>query len=167
MTFTRFTISHVFAMAVLAASGAAFAAGNHAGGHAHGHGANEETAIGKPGVASKATRTINIDMADTMRFTPSSIQVKQGETVRFTVKNTGQVKHELSLGTEKELLEHLEQMRKFPDMEHEEPGKVTLAPGKQGEIVWQFTKAGTVNFACLIPGHYEAGMRGVVQVSKK
>ena len=135
MTFTRFTISHVFAMAVLAASGAAFAAGNHAGGHAHGHGANEETAIGKPGVASKATRTINIDMADTMRFTPSSIQVKQGETVRFTVKNTGQVKHELSLGTEKELLEHLEQMRKFPDMEHEEPGKVTLAPGKQGEIV--------------------------------
>ncbi|PZP60006.1 MAG: hypothetical protein DI604_31780, partial [Delftia acidovorans] len=99
MTFTRFTISHVFAMAVLAASGAAFAAGNHAGGHAHGHGANEETAIGKPGVASKATRTINIDMADTMRFTPSSIQVKQGETVRFTVKNTGQVKHELSLGT--------------------------------------------------------------------
>ncbi|PZP61468.1 MAG: hypothetical protein DI604_30110, partial [Delftia acidovorans] len=114
-----------------------------------------------------ATRTINIDMAVTMRFTPSSIQVKQGETVLFMVKNTGQGKHELSLGTEKELLEHLEQMRKFPDMEHEEPGKVTLAPGKQGEIVWQFTKAGTVNFACLIPGHYEAGMRGVVQVSKK
>jgi len=69
--------------------------------------------------------------------------------------------------TEKELLEHLEQMRKFPDLEHDEPGKVTLQPGKQGEIVWQFTKAGGVNFACLIPGHYEAGMKGLVQVSKK
>jgi uncharacterized cupredoxin-like copper-binding protein len=102
-----------------------------------------------------------------MRYTPSNIQVKKGETVRFVVKNVGQVKHELSLGTEKELLEHLEQMKKFPDMEHNEPGKVTLAPGKQGEIVWQFTKAGAVNFACLMPGHYEAGMKGAIQVGRK
>jgi uncharacterized cupredoxin-like copper-binding protein len=106
-------------------------------------------------------------MCDNMRYTPSNIQVKQGETVRFVVKNVGQVKHELSLGTEKELLEHLEQMKKFPDMEHDEPGKVALQPGKQGEIVWQFTKAGGVNFACLMPGHYEAGMKGTVQVGKK
>jgi uncharacterized cupredoxin-like copper-binding protein len=111
--------------------------------------------------------TITIEMSDNMRYTPSNIQVKQGETVRFVVKNVGQVKHELSLGTEKELLEHLEQMKKFPDMEHDEPGKVTLQPGKQGEIVWQFTKAGGVNFACLMPGHYEAGMKGTVQVGKK
>ena len=104
---------------------------------------------------------------DNMRYTPSNIQVKQGETVRFVVKNVGQVKHELSLGTEKELLEHLEQMKKFPDMEHDEPGKVTLAPGKQGEIVWQFTKAGAVNFACLMPGHYEAGMKGAIKVGRK
>ena len=68
---------------------------------------------------------------------------------------------------QQELLEHLEQMRKFPDMEHDEPSKVTLAPGKQGEIVWQFTKAGAVNFACLMPGHYEAGMKGQVKVNKK
>jgi uncharacterized cupredoxin-like copper-binding protein len=102
-----------------------------------------------------------------MRYTPSSIQVKQGETVRFVVKNQGKVKHELSLGTQKELLEHLEQMKKFPDMEHDEPGKVTLSPGQQGEIVWQFTKTGTVNFACLMPGHYEAGMKGAIKVGKK
>lgn len=87
--------------------------------------------------------------------------------MRLVIKNVGQIKHELSLGTEAELLEHLELMKKFPDMEHDEPSKVTLDPGKQGEIVWQFTKAGTVNFACLIPGHYEAGMRGVVTVSTK
>jgi len=153
-----------FALAVLGLSGAAFAAGNHAGGHGHG---DEDTAIGKPGTATKTTRTITVEMSDSMRYTPSDIQVKQGETVRFVIKNLGQVKHELSLGTEKELLEHLEVMKKFPDMVHDEPSKVTLAPGKQGEIIWQFTKAGTVNFACLMPGHYEAGMKGAIKVNKK
>ena len=165
MKFTWSTVSQFLTLAALATSGTAFAGGNHAGGHGHEDGG--ETAIGKPGIAAKANRTITIEMSDNMRYTPSNIQVKQGETVRFIVKNAGQVKHELSLGTEKELLEHLEQMRKFPDMEHDEPSKITLQPGKQGEIVWQFTKAGAVNFACLMPGHYEAGMKGVVQVGKK
>ncbi len=154
----------LIALLALALSGAAFATGNHAGGHGHG---DEETAIGKPGVVSKVSRTITVDMNDTMRYTPADVSVKQGETIRFIVKNSGQVKHEMSLGTEKELLEHLEVMRKFPDMEHDEPSKVSLAPGKQGEIVWQFTKAGTVNFACLMPGHYEGGMKGAIKVSKK
>lgn len=151
-------------IAALALSGAAFAGGTHAGGHGYD---SEETAIGKPGAASTASRIITVEMSDNMRYTPADIQVRQGETVRFIVKNRGQVKHELSLGAQQDLLEHLEQMKKFPDMEHDEPSKVTLAPGKQGEIVWQFTKAGTVNFACLMPGHYEAGMKGQVQVSKK
>ena len=142
----------------------ALAGGTHSGGHGH---ADEETAIGKPGVTTKVNRTIAVDMADTMRYTPSDIQVKRGETIRFVIKNSGQVKHELSLGTEKELLEHLEQMKKFPDMEHDEPSKVTLAPGKQGEIIWQFTQPGTVHFACLMPGHYEGGMKGVVKVGTK
>ena len=160
-TFRSLTVITALALAL---SGTAFAGGTHAGGHGHG---GDETAIGKPGVASKASRTVIIEMTDNMRYTPAAIQVKQGETVRFIVKNKGQVKHELSLGTQQELLEHLEQMKKFPDMEHDEPSKVTLAPGKEGEIVWQFTKAGTVNFACLMPGHYEAGMKGQVKVGKK
>lgn len=151
-----------FALALLALSSAAFAAGSHSGGHGHD---SEETAIGKPGTAAKVNRTVKIEMSDLMRYTPSDIVVKQGETVRFAIRNAGKVKHELSLGTEKELLEHLEQMKKFPDMEHDEPSKVTLAPGKQGEIIWQFTKAGTVTFACLMPGHYEAGMVGKVKVA--
>lgn len=151
-------------VAALAMSGTAFAAGVHSGGHGHG---DEETAIGKPGVASKVTRTITIEMRDTMTYSPAEIQAKQGETIRFVVKNVGKVKHELSLGTEKELLEHLEVMKKFPDMEHDEPSKVTLAPGKSGTIIWQFTKAGNVNFACLMPSHYEAGMKGMVKVAKK
>lgn len=145
----------------LVLSNTAFAGGTHGGGHDA-----AETAIGKPGVAAKAARTVTIEMSDAMRYTPSDIQVKQGETVRFIVKNSGKVKHELSLGTEKELLEHLEQMKKFPDMEHDEPNKVSLAPGKQGEVVWQFTKSGNVDFACLHPGHYEAGMKGLVKVTR-
>ncbi len=164
MKFTRSTISMSLALAAMAMTGAAWASGSHAGDHGK---AEEETAIGKPGVAARVNRTITIEMRDTMRYTPADIQVKQGETLRFIVKNLGKVKHELSLGTEKELLEHLAQMKKFPDMEHDEPSKLTLAPGKEGQIIWQFTKAGSVNFACLMPGHYEAGMKGTVQVGKK
>ena len=156
----------LIAFAALTLSGAAFAAGSHAGGHGHGHG-DEETVIGKPGMPGRVSRTITVDMNDNMRYTPASVQAKQGETIRFVVRNQGKIKHELSLGTEKELLEHLEVMKKYPDMEHDEPSKITLAPGKQGEIIWQFTQAGTVNFACLMPGHYEAGMRGAVKVVKK
>lgn len=150
----------LLAIAIATLSAGAFASGDHAGGHG-------ESGIGQAGVAAKVSRTITVEMSDSMRYTPSDIQVKKGETVRFTVKNVGKVKHELSLGTEKELLEHLAQMKKFPDMEHDEPSKITLAPGKQGEIIWQFTKAGQVNFACLMPGHYEAGMKGQVKVAAK
>lgn len=150
--------------ALLALAGAgASAAGNHAGGHGHG---DADQAIGKPGTAAKATRTVNVDMTDGMRFNPASISVKQGETVRFVVKNSGQLKHELVLGTEKELKEHYEAMKKNPEMEHADPNMVTLAAGKSGEIVWQFTKAGKVDFACLQPGHYDAGMKGAVTVAK-
>jgi uncharacterized cupredoxin-like copper-binding protein len=158
MKFAKIFSSILVATSMAAISTGALASGSHAGGH------GAETAIGKAGVASKVSRTVIMEMADNMRYTPSEVQVKKGETIRFLVKNVGKVRHELSLGTEKELLEHLEQMKKFPGMEHDEPSKITLDPGKQGEIVWQFTKAGIVNFACLMPGHYEAGMRGQVKV---
>ena len=151
-------------LAALFLSGAAMAGGDHPAGHSH---VGDESAIGKSGSAGNVNRTIAVSMTDNMRFTPSSILVKQGETVRFIIKNNGQVKHELSLGTQKELLEHLELMKKFPDMEHDEPNKVTLTPGQQGEIIWQFNKAGIVNFVCLMPGHYEAGMKGTIKVGKK
>ena len=155
-------IFRTIALAAMTASAAAgaWATGNHAGGHEAGE------AIGKPGVAAKATRTVQVDMADSMRFTPANISVKQGETVRFVIKNSGQVKHELVLGTEKELKEHYEVMKKNPEMEHDDPNMVALAPGKSGEVVWQFTKAGKVDFACLQPGHYDAGMKGAVNVTK-
>lgn len=155
---TKSLVPILFAITIAALSASALASGNHAGGH-------DDSAIGKAGVAAKVNRTITVDMADNMRYTPSDIQVNKGETIRFVVKNSGKLKHELSLGTQKELLEHLEQMKKFPDMEHDEPSKVTVAPGAQGEIIWQFTKVGLVHFACLMPAHFEAGMKGQVKVA--
>jgi uncharacterized cupredoxin-like copper-binding protein len=106
-------------------------------------------------------------MRNGMRFKPSDIRVKQGETIRFVLKNTDNVKHEFSLGTPQELLEHYEVMKKFPDMEHDEPSKISLAPGKQGEVIWHFSKAGTVDFACLYVGHFDAGMKGQVKVAAR
>lgn len=138
-------------------------------GVAYGHGDDHDgdDKIGKAGNAAKVTRTVDMSMNDTMRFDPPQIQVKQGDTVRFNVKNVGKVKHEMVLGDVAELKKHAELMRKFPDMEHEDPNQVSVEPGKSGTLVWQFTKAGTVNFGCLQPGHYEAGMAGKVLVSAK
>jgi len=120
--------------------------------------------LGKPGDPTKVSRTVEVDMTDAMRFTPARVNVKKGETVRFVVKNSGQLKHEMVLGTAKELREHAELMKKFPEMEHADPSQVSLDPGKTGELVWQFTRAGTFDFACLQPGHFDAGMRGKIAV---
>ncbi len=123
-----------------------------------------DAAAGKAGDKSKVTRTVPVDMADSMRFNPESISVKRGETIRFVVKNSGKIKHEMVIGSIAELQEHAAMMRKMPEMEHADENAVTVDPGKTGEIVWQFTKAGNVDFACLQPGHYEAGMKGKVAV---
>ncbi len=124
----------------------------------------EDTAFGRAGDPTKATRTIRVEMADTMRFTPAAISVRQGETVRLVAANTGQVLHEIVLGRAEDLRKHAELMQKFPGMEHDEPHMAHVQPGRSGAIVWQFTRAGEFQFACLIPGHFEAGMVGKVTV---
>jgi uncharacterized cupredoxin-like copper-binding protein len=125
---------------------------------------HDDAAYGKPGDPAKVSRTIEIDMSDAMRFTPATITARKGETIRFVVKNSGKVKHEMVLGSIKELKEHAALMLKFPEMEHADPNQLTVDPGKTGEMIWQFTKAGAFDFACLQPGHFEAGMRGKVAV---
>lgn len=125
-----------------------------------GHGAD----IGKPGDPKNVTRTIEIVSGDDYRYRPSEITVKRGETIRFVVKNTGKLEHELVLGTMKELKEHAELMRKHPGMEHDEPNQAMVKPGQTREIVWKFTQDGNVDFACTIPGHLEAGMTGKIKV---
>ncbi len=110
-------------------------------------------------------RTIELQMLDTMRFSPDRIQVKQGETLRLVLRNTGKVMHELVIGTKQELDEHAALMMKFPNMEHDEPYMAHVAPGKTGEIRWTFNRAGEFDFACLIAGHYQAGMVGKISVT--
>lgn len=145
----------------------------------------EETPFGRAGNPKKAARTVRIAMNDQMRFVaaphqngrktdvgpgsaphtvPGDIEVKKGETIRFAVRNDGKVMHEMVIGTMKELKEHAELMRKFPNMEHEEAYMAHVAPGKEGEVVWQFTRAGEFHYACLIPGHMEAGMIAKITV---
>lgn len=125
---------------------------------------DEASAAGKAGDPAKVSRTIAIAMDDTMRFTPGQISVKAGETIRFFVKNGGKIPHEMVIGTMGELKEHAEIMRKMPGMQHAEANQITLQPGQRGGIVWKFDKAGEVDFACLVPGHMEAGMVGKVMV---
>ena len=112
----------------------------------------------------KITRTIDITMSDQMRFTPDAVEVKKGDVIKFVHTNTGKIKHEFVLGTSDVLSEHYETMKKFPNMEHSEPYMLHVPPGKKGAIVWKFSKAGEFAFGCLIPGHYEAGMKGTVKV---
>lgn len=124
----------------------------------------EEHAFGRAGDPKKVARTIDVGMDDSMHFTPGDIVVKRGDTVRFTVHNDGKVMHEMVIGTMKELKAHAELMRKFPGMEHDEPYMSHVAPGERDELVWQFTKAGEFYYACLIPGHLEAGMIAKITV---
>jgi len=125
----------------------------------------EQKAWGIAADAKAAKRTIEITMTDNMRFTPDRIDVKQGETVRIVIKNQGKMLHEFVLGTKKELEEHAALMLKFPTMEHSEPYMAHVAAGKTGDIVWTFNRAGEFDFACLIAGHYQAGMVGKLRVA--
>ncbi len=124
----------------------------------------EEKVFGREGDPKKVTRTIPVDMSDAMRYAPMEITVKRGETVRFVAKNSGKVMHEMVLGTMKELKEHLELMRKHPNMEHDEPHMAHVKPGSTAPMVWEFTKAGEFYYGCLMPGHFEAGMVGKIIV---
>jgi len=105
-------------------------------------------------------RTIEVTMHDTMVFDPASIEVRAGEVVRFRITNAGALMHEFVIGTEGSLSEHAELMKKFPAMEHDEPYMAHVPPGETMVIIWKFDKVGKFGVACLLPGHYEAGMKG-------
>lgn len=127
----------------------------------------EQKDWGIAGDAKSARRTIEVKMLDSMRFNPERIQVRQGETVRFVVRNDGKAMHEFVIGTKSENDEHAALMVKFPGMEHDEPYMTHVPPGKSGEIVWTFNRAGEFDFACLIAGHYQAGMVGKIVVAAR
>ena len=126
----------------------------------------EETAFGKVGDPKKVDRTIEVDMSDKMRFSPAVLTVRQGETIRFVVRNRGKLLHEMVIGTLAGFKSHAEMMKQHPGMEHDEAYMSHVDPGKKGEMIWQFNRPGEFHFACLIPGHFEAGMVGKIVVTK-
>ena len=137
-----------------------------------GHGSSAHRAVmqaeQKPwGIAAnlkKVDRVIHIKMTDDMKFTPNVVLIKKNETVRFEIQNVGKVMHEMVIGTKQELDQHAAMMKKHPNMEHDEAYMAHVGPAKSGSIAWRFNKEGDFEFACLIAGHYDAGMVGKIQV---
>ena len=154
------------ATVLAAAAGAAFAHGEkpHASKGVD-YSQAAQTPFGRAADPKKAQRTVRVEMTDQMRFHPADVTVKRGEVVRFVPLNKGQVMHEMVLGTMDELKKHAAMMKMHPGMKHDEPHMAHVPPGKQGVVGWQFTKAGEFFYACLIPGHFEAGMIGKVTVT--
>ncbi len=182
-TISRVLIAATFALAVPVAIAPAFAAGSHGKGHGHGGGAD----IGKPGNAADATRTIEVVMHDNY-YEPENLELKEGETVRFVIKNAGEFVHEFNIATANMHVAHQPEMMMMmehgvlePDRinwdaakkmqatmghgMHEEPNSLLLEPGKSGEIVWTFPAHAELQFACNIPGHYDSGMQGEIKLS--
>jgi len=127
----------------------------------------EQKPFGIAGDAKAVNKNIKFSMTDAMRFEPDRVTVKQGETIRFVLVNRGMQMHEFVLGTKEELDAHAALMQKFPNMEHDEPYMAHVQPGKTGTVIWTFNRAGEFDFACLIAGHYQAGMVGKVMVAAK
>ena len=151
-------------------SSQSYAAGN--SDHSHGQEHNHEQgagmfAVGEP-AKGKFNRQITVSMLDSMRFvfTPGLDSLKHGESIKFVVRNDGNIKHEFSIGNAKEQMAHAEMMRKMPDMHHSDPNTVSLEPGESGTLAWKFMGEDTVVFACNIPGHFEAGMHHNVKIGK-
>jgi uncharacterized cupredoxin-like copper-binding protein len=152
------------ATAALALSTGLALAGPGEPGHSH-----KSFAAGEPGDPKKpVAKTIEVTMKETedakMLFEPNQVEIKRGEQVKFVLKNAGKTDHEFMLDTVERNAKHKIAMEKNPDMEHDDPNGKRLAPSGSNEIVWRFTKPGTFEFACLIPGHYESGMHGTVVV---
>jgi uncharacterized cupredoxin-like copper-binding protein len=162
----KVTINLIAVCALLAGSGAVIA---HQDKHAPGNSVvkKEQKSWGIAGDVKAVTRSITVSMSDTMRFNPTQMNIKQGETIRFVIKNAGKVMHEMVLGTQKDLDDHAALMLKFPGMEHDEPYMAHVGPGKTGQIIWTFNRAGDFDFACLIAGHYQAGMVGKINVTAR
>jgi uncharacterized cupredoxin-like copper-binding protein len=143
----------------------AYASGSHSGGH------DAMMDIGMPAKVSWwewGTKKVTVSLIETdngeMLFEPKEFSFKAGQTVQFTITNDGDAEHEFVMDTLENNAKHKELMAKFPEMEHDDPNAIRLQPGDKGTIVWNFANAGTFEVACLIPGHYEAGMHAALTV---
>ncbi len=160
---TKAIVAGLVAAAAIATAGAASGPILFGPASAHVHGDKRGFAAGEPGDPRKPSRTVEILMTDgpgTMAYMPDRLEVKRGEQIRFVLKNVGMVGHEFLIDSFANNAKHKKEMEERPDMAHTEPNGARLKPNATAEILWRFTKAGTYEFACLIPGHYETGMKG-------
>jgi uncharacterized cupredoxin-like copper-binding protein len=118
------------------------------------------------GADGSADRTIRVRMFDDMRYEPDRIEVAAGETVRFEVRNMGQIRHEFFVGTLGEHRDHAEEMRHggHTDEAHDNPAAVRVEPGETGVLEYTFSEPGELLAGCHEPGHYEAGMVAPISV---
>lgn len=162
----NWTKSGIVLAAAMLLSASAWA-GEGPSGHSHGHGHGETFSAGEPGNPKKPSRTIQVTMGEfdgKMLFVPARVEVRKGEQIKFVLRNNGELEHEFVLASTADNLKHAEAMKNNPNMAHEEPNGREVDPKKTGEMLWKFTKAGEFEYACLIPGHREAGMIGTIVV---
>lgn len=160
------TLTIMAAFAALSVGSALSAKASGTDAHEHHHHAAGFSA-GEPGNPQAPSRTIEVTMRESdgkMEFVPNHIEVKQGEQIKFALYNRGELEHEFVLAAPEEILEHAQAMRQNPDMQHDDPNARRLSPRQTAEMLWHFTKPGEFQYACLIPGHLEAGMSGIVDV---
>ena len=142
--------------------------------------AGSMNAIGTKGKASDVNKVIIVNMYDNY-YEPSKIEIKKGETVKFVVKNKGELVHEFNIATKTMHLKHqpemmmlveneiilsdkidkkkmMEMAKKNPSMLHSHSNSVLLSPGDSADLIWKFTNSVKIEAACNVPGHYEAGM---------
>ena len=134
--------------------------------HEHEHN-TEVFSAGEPGDPHQPSRVVQVTMQESdrkMLFLPNHVEVRKGEQIRFVLYNSGELGHEFVLATAQENQKHAEAMKVNPEMEHHDPNATRVSPKKTDELVWRFTKPGEFEFACLIPGHRDAGMFGTVDV---
>lgn len=147
---------------LVAFTASAQAGGTHIGGH-------DVYDIGTAGDKAKSKRSVTITMRETedgqMLFEPKKLHFREGETVTLNFVNKGETDHEFVMDTKANVDAHKIEMEKNPDMEHADDNSLRLKPGEKGRIVWTFSKSGDFTFACLIPGHYDAGMHGPLKVN--
>ena len=158
------TIKIIAACALLISATASFGHENTPHHDANAPVVKEQKDWGVAGDAKAVRRTITLRMSDDMRFTPNQITVREGDTVRVRAENKGKLMHEIVIGTKADLDAHAEMMAKHPGMEHDEPYMAHVRAGGKGDIVWTFNRPGSFDFACLIAGHYQAGMTGTITV---
>jgi uncharacterized cupredoxin-like copper-binding protein len=125
---------------------------------------------GAPSAGTESSpRRVDLTMTDQMTFEPATIQVRRGETIRFVVRNVSNEAHEAYIGTEEEQRIHATDHSGFGNDQANTPHMgygVHVPPLGNGEFIVTFDEDLEYVIGCHYPGHYEAGMRAVIEVSE-